>query len=184
MKACLALGLLTPWLLSTAAAADCAATAAARRAVDDYYRAIALPDRTLQSELDGLFKDPNGALCLLVKDLRPISATRLSPAQQSQRSARPIWAIRALRYLTGCQEFRGNMKPTGAMRKGDTRWEFLLREGESAVPFFATWMSRDVVFVAPLSVQTEVIAAWRTWRQRNANSYEYRACTGTDRWYM
>src|SRR5207253_2952264 len=39
--------------------------------------------------------------------------------------------------------------------------QFLEREGRQCIPFFATWMSRDAVYLAPYDTQRSSVDQWR-----------------------
>jgi hypothetical protein len=75
---------------------------------------------------------------------------------------RVIWALRALRYSSG-KNFRA---PTahvfGSDEEEQTR-EDLLKNEDETVTFFATWMSRDSIYIAPADAQRAIIEQWKRW---------------------
>jgi len=122
-----------------------------------------------------LLSDPVIAACHLVWSLHVVNETHVAGYQQDKhpKTMRVIWALRALRYLTHCQDFRAptaeNPRNWDEMRRG-----FLLRDDDihtpaktwkpsDGVPFFATWMSRDSVFIAPRDAQQKIIMQWVRW---------------------
>lgn len=94
-----------------------------------------------------------------------------------------VWRLRALRLLTGCVDFRAptNEKPTHPEEAGR---QFLEAGGRDRLPFFATWMSRDRVFLAPADTQRAIVEQWRTWYAVNGQGYAYRPCESVDDWYF
>jgi hypothetical protein len=112
---------------------------------------------------DKLLKSPAGSACWLVRELREIHLEELT--LQQARVSHPVWAIRMLRRITNCKEFLGT-------------------EDGKQVPFFSTWMSRDVVFTASAGAQKEVIDKWQEWYENQAATFEYLQCENTDDWYI
>jgi hypothetical protein len=104
------------------------------------------------------------AVRLLIATLQPIPEEKVLAVDKSAHRAalHVVWALRALRYLTG-KNFRA---PTAHVFGPDederTREELLKKEAET-VTFSATWMSRDSVYIAPADAQRTIIEAWRRW---------------------
>jgi hypothetical protein len=132
-----------------------------------------------------LLERPERAACHLVQDLRPTTIRHLSgydPSPDRQALA-AVWRIRALRFLTACQDFRA---PTTdrLSHPDEVGRQFLERRGRRQLPFFAVWMSRDSVYLAPPDTQAAVIARWRRWFADEGSTFAYRACESTDDWYF
>lgn len=108
------------------------------------------PENPLE-QIRGLHVVGSSVLPALVGELRVIR-----PGTPDANEMHIIWCIRALRSLTG-QEFQHVTAGTDPCELQ----EFLGRDGP--LPFFAEWMSRGRVYVAPRDVQAAVIADWRAW---------------------
>jgi hypothetical protein len=143
-----------------------------------------------------LASEPAAVACELVRCLHVVDETRVAGYEQGEHpeTMRVIWAIRLLRYLTGCQDFRG---ATGENPEkwDDDRRSFLLGDGpgtplgkpKTPVPirFFQTWMSRDSVFIAPPDAQQEIIAQWLRWYQESVSQgFQFHTCKSMDAWYF
>jgi hypothetical protein len=143
-----------------------------------------------------LLNDPVIAACHLVRSLHVVHETHVVGYEQDKhaKTMRVIWALRALRYLTHCQDFRA---PTAdnPTKWDEVRRDFLLRDDTGApvenwkrtdgVPFFATWMSRDSVFIAPRDAQEKIIMQWVRWyRDEGSRGFHFQACESVDWWYF
>jgi len=166
------------------AAVDCQRFNEARDLVDAYYRATKADRDALNSSLSDLLKEPSGAACWLIRDLRPVKYTRISPDQMNSAEARPIWALRGLRFITKCTDHKGALISKQSIDPRDARWDLLLQGGIQKVPFFKTWMSRDVVVVAPAEVQRQIIASWEQWYTKNAATFRFERCGDINAWYF
>jgi len=62
--------------------------------------------------------------------------------------------------------------------------QFLEREGRQRIPFFATWMSRDAVYLAPYDTQRSIVDQWRRWLAKEGSRFQYRAGQKIDDWYF
>jgi len=133
-------------------------------------------------ELDALLTRPVGSSCWLVRELHETHNLHLLMTQA--KLSHQIWAIRALRYITNCKDFYGEIPEAAAIDPTSDRWYFLLRKGRTQVPFFATWMSRDSVRIAPSSVQRKVIEQWQAWYESDASTFQFSACEKVDDWYF
>ncbi len=146
--------------------------------------------------LDVLARTPAVAACHLVRSLHVVHDTHIVGYKQHRhpKTMRVIWALRALRYLTGCQDFRAPTAENPA-KWDESRRDFLLRD-DAGVPienwnpadgvrFFRTWMSRDSVFIAPSDAQEKIIAQWVKWyRDTGSRGFHFQKCESVDRWYF
>jgi hypothetical protein len=132
-----------------------------------------------------LLADPIDAACNLVAGLHSVDV-RFIPGfkpPDDPDALRVVWRLRALRLLTGCLDFRAPTKENPT-HPDDAGRQFLEAQGPDRIPFFATWMSRDRVFLAPLDTQRAIVEQWRSWYAANGPSYAYRACGSVDDWYF
>jgi hypothetical protein len=166
------------------ASVDCERFEVARGLVMGYYVATQTDRGALNASLIELLNEPLGAACWLLRDLRIVKDSRLSPDQMNAPEARPIWALRGLRFITRCLDHKGALINKRLIDPGDARWDLLLRTGIQQIPFFRTWMSRDVVVIAPAEVQRQVIDLWERWYARNAATYRFERCEDIDDWYF
>jgi hypothetical protein len=153
-------------------------------------------DTRAEAQRDLLARRPDVAACHLVHSLHVVRDTHVAGYEQDRHpdTMQVIWALRALRYLTGCKDFRA---PTAEDVTGweETRRGFLLRDergvssdtalAKPGVKFFQTWMSRDSVFIAPPDAQRAIITQWVQWyREAGSHGFEYRRCEPVDAWYF
>jgi hypothetical protein len=131
--------------------------------------------------MEEMLKEPVGSSCWLIREIKEIRREHLT--LQQARASRTIWAIRALRYMTRCTDFREVLMEKRLLDPTTPRWQFLLRGGVLNVPFFATWPSRDSVMLAPLQVQREVVAEWQEWYASQAATFHFGECEDVDDWY-
>jgi hypothetical protein len=150
----------------------------------------------LTDRLSVLAGDPVVAACQLIASLHVVRDTHVAGHDQERHrnTMRVLWAIRALRYLTGGQDFRAPTRENPATWSA-LRREFLLRNDSGAparswkpadgVPFLQVWMSRDSVFIAPPDAQEKIIARWRLWYQESgSHGVGFRTCESMDQWYF
>jgi hypothetical protein len=169
---------------ASVASLDCEQLKQARELVDSYYRATRADRGALNASLAELMKEPSGAACWLVRDLKPVKRTKFTSAQMNSPEAKPIWALRGLRFITKCTDPKGALVNKQQIDPRDARWDLLLKGGIQQVPFFKTWMSRDVVVVAPAEVQKQIIGSWEQWYQKDASTFRFERCTDIDAWYF
>lgn len=167
--------------LAFAAKPNCEGYAEAKRTVDAFYWHARNSSSSLQEAMFEMQKEPRGSACWLVRDLEKVNRQRLSATQASV--SKPLWALRGLRFLTNCTEFRGALKSRQVVDPQDIRWQLLFSNGVEHVPFFRTWMTRDVVVIAPIDVQEQVIAAWQDWYSHKSPEFIYKPCERVDAWY-
>jgi hypothetical protein len=167
----------------------CPACSAAT-AADEQPRTIAelvasLGPDTRPADLKQLRGSGLEAVRLLIATLQPIPEDKvLQRDQKAHREAmHVIWAIRALRYLTG-KNFRA---PTAHVfgRGEDERVRVdLLKKDADTVAFFATWMSRDSVYIAPADAQKRIIEAWQRWFSEQDQNWRPIPEPSIDDWYF
>jgi hypothetical protein len=161
---------------------DCSQFKAFKGTMDRYYKLVAPWTYDIQPAMEEISKNPLAASCFLVRDLKPVRQKKLTSVQAY--SVKPIWALRGLRYLTNCKDFSGRLIHQESIDPKDARGNFLLRNGAEKVPFFSTWMSRDISFIAPVEVQQQVILKWQDWYTSEASSFSYQQCGSIDEWYF
>lgn len=167
---------------TNAAQPNCDEFAEARAVIEIYYKSARTDVASVQSVLSEMLKKPQEASCWLIRDLKEVRRDRLSAAQAV--SSKEIWALRGLRFLTNCTDFRGALMYKQSIDPQDVRWQLLLQNGVEKIPFFRTWMTRDIVLVAPVEVQNQIIAAWQNWYSSVASTFSYQQCGSLDGWYF
>jgi hypothetical protein len=140
-----------------------------------------------------LARRPYEAVGLLIKELHPVTTTiHVVGYEQDKYPAEMhvVWCLRALRYLTDCQNFTGKTKHkfTGKTKREqeaehEREW-FLRGNSKTELPFFAVWISRDSVFFAPLDAQAEIIEKWKHWYATEGREFRYKECQNLDAWYF
>jgi hypothetical protein len=190
MKSCLAVIALLTSTLATAGQPDCKAFPHEKIAVDALFG-------TLQKVADGwqfplwanqppelkeLLKEPRGSTCWLIRNLKEVNRSHLKLPET--RKSRPVWAIRALRYVTGCTDFRARLPSDKMPNPDSTRGQFVLRDNASKVAFFGTSMSSDSVYLAPPEAQRQIIASWQKWYDTEASTFNFGECGEVDDWYF
>jgi hypothetical protein len=134
-------------------------------------------------DLDRLLEEPAEAAACLIKQLRVVRMPVLKPDDLTRLKDefRVIWSLRCLRYITHGKEF---LAPPGPSRLRGKRRDFLTKRNKEQVPFFAVWMSRDIVYVAPEAAQRAIIDEWKRWYKVEGRTYDYRKATSYDEWYF
>jgi hypothetical protein len=147
------------------------------------------PRDSIAREFNVFTTQPRQAACQLVGELQPVDARIIMPDHiaQFRDAMHVIWALRALRYITGCQDFRAPTQERFAAGRGrdmaGIRAEFLTRGDVHNVPFFAVWMSRDIIFIAAPDAQSAIVRQWRTWLSRD-QTFVFGPCLDFDKWYF
>ena len=90
-----------------------------------------------------------------------------------------VWCIRALRSLTGL-DFRGVTRE----KLNEDERQFLRVGKDGSVKFFGTWMSRDLVWVAPEDAQKQIIVRWKNWFKKEGARHSYINDEHMDNWYF
>jgi hypothetical protein len=131
--------------------------------------------------------NPHLACKYLINELRVIPETHIKGYSQEQypESMHVIWCLRALRSLTGksffCKtKYKFNPKEERNRiywlykdKKTNCSVDWLNESFKYDIPFFAVWMSRDSIFIAPPDVQKSIINQWREWYKRDGVNYDY-----------
>ena len=130
---------------------------------------------------------PTVAACYLINDLRIVQETWIRGGDQNMHpeTMHVIWCLRALRYITGGINFKGNTKyhfNDSSERESNRRQ--LLRRDYNEVPFFAVWMSRDSLAIAPTDAQRAIIKKWIEWYAKNSSTFNYNSAGTVDDWYF
>jgi len=130
----------------------------------DVVRTLGIDDSSeVYEKLTFLETDPDSAAKYLVAELKPIrSVVRIPPeqAQEYKSEVHVIWCIRALRYLFGIEftaRTRHKFKPDEKERLSEIRF------GGGEFAFFGVRMSHDVIYIAPVDTQVEIIREWNDW---------------------
>jgi len=123
-----------------------------------------LGPNTEADDLKQLRASGRESVSLLIATLQPISENKVLPENRNKHrtALHVIWAIRALRYLTG-RDFRAPTAHVFGHSEDERTREQFLKKADHTVAFFATWMSRDSVYVAPVDAQRKIIEGWRKW---------------------
>ena len=119
--------------------------------------------QTKSEDLAILTNNPAASVKLLIAELSLIPEKKILNAKQSdhEKAMHVIWCVRALRYLTGL-DFHGTTGHRFSATEDEmARRDLLNRSKDGQVAFFAVWMSRDSIYVAPKDTQKEIIAKWK-----------------------
>ena len=139
---------------------------------------------------DVFMAHPQAAACRLVNELKVVKVRVIKPDEVTRywTAMHVIWSLRALRYITSCQDFQAGTNEHfdfSGTSDLDTRvrTHFLTREGPGIIPFFSVWMSRDIVVVAAADAQSSIIRAWQTWLFHDRD-FDFKSCQDLDGWYF
>ena len=134
-----------------------------------------------------LAADGPSASCRLIAKLRPIAAEKIN-ADGPASELEVLWALRLLRLMTDGLDFRARViDPAGFAQSQPNIYPMLARgniNDPASLRFFATRMSRDIAYLAPMQVQSEIIGKWQAWYAENGASFAYRAAAKLDDWYF
>ena len=100
-------------------------------------------------------------ICALMSSLSPVKPGKYHVTRKDH----VIWYLRALKALTG-KEFRARSHES--VPPDAVRWL-----GSDKLRFFATWMSRDLTFVAPHDAQRRIISKWKAWAEAHASERQH-----------
>lgn len=179
-------------------------TLAAANEYEDALKKLSAPENDVDVfAICGVFlKNPSYSAGLLVSSLHPVNEAKLhsqenSPAdyERERPSMGVVWRLRALQYITGGLRFfaptayrfppkPADWPPENGPSSEELRESFLTAKGRDRVPFYVTWMSRDVTYVAPKDVQESVIAKWKEWYSKEGKDYPYGASKELSDWYF
>jgi hypothetical protein len=133
-----------------------------------------------------LWIDPAEAAACLIGNLRLVNVAVLRPEEKNDRRVefRTLWFLRALRYLTGGKNFCGTTAHFGELNADQSQFLTIRCGPAPEVSFFGTWMSRDIVFFAPIDAQEQIIRQWINWYRKEGISYPYTPAKSIDDWYF
>ena len=132
-----------------------------------------LNNDSLESSLQLFYSNPYRSTELLIATLEPTARGNF------HEHPRVVWAIRALRSLTGL-DFQATTKATLTR---DER-NFFDPDTAGQIPFFGVWMSRDRVWVAPQDAQIAIIKKWRVWFVKHGSNYKFVDDPVAAHWYF
>jgi hypothetical protein len=138
----------------------------------------------IRDDLRMLSEKPFEAVSCLIKELSIVQEEKilLQEYDQHKETLHVIWCIRALRYLTGI-DFRG--KTAYQFKESEkNREDFLNKNSKTELPFFAVWMSRGSIYIAPKDTQEEIINKWKEWYSINGKSFKYDPVDDINKWYF
>jgi hypothetical protein len=130
---------------------------------------------------------PVVAACYLINELRVVPEIWIRGGEQDNhpKTMHVIWALRALRYITGGLRFKGKTKyRLNESNEIESNRKQLLRPEQGEVPFFAVWMSRDSLAIAPRDAQIAVINKWIDWYAKKGADFKYTPAEHVDDWYF
>lgn len=134
-----------------------------------------------------LAADGPAVSCRLIAKLHPIAAERIN-ADGPASELEVLWALRLLRLMTDGLDFRARLTDLTGFAQSQPHIYPMLARGNLNDPanlrFFATRMSRDVAYLAPMQVQSEIIGKWRAWYAEHGASFAYHAAPNLDDWYF
>jgi hypothetical protein len=182
------------WMLTSVVLSCCVSNAVAALDEDPIVAAV----RQLGRESA---KGPSEVLRLLAKQPRPavealvaeLAVVRNPPKGPIPDHRRPdprtdaflhaIWCVRGLQYLTGGVRFQAPTRHRFSERE-EERAYWLKLDGESTVPFYATWMSQSLSYLAPEDAQRAIIEKWRAWYREHGASHRYRPAETIHDWFF
>ena len=135
-------------------------------------------------KLEILETNPDSAARFLIEELKPIRGVEAYAPEQyvkHKKDAHVIWCIRALRYLFGV-DFAGHTKHVFTPRESIRVQMTQVDSGKFS--FFGVRMSHDIVYIAPVDVQQEIIREWRDWYENNRQKIKLNRVWEFDDWYF
>jgi hypothetical protein len=138
----------------------------------------------IYERLEELEKNPTESVRLLISELSPIhNVVRIPPeeAHRFHKALHVVWCIRALRYLTG-QTFSGATSYRFVGRNNVR--QSVLQAEDGGVSFFGVRMAHDVIYLAPLDAQLEIIHKWKRWFGENARIIRFEGRRDFNEWYF
>ena len=136
-------------------------------------------------DFNNLSQNPILSAKYLIESLHVIKESEIRPDQENkhQESMRVIWCIRALRYITNGKDFKAETNYVFKKNEEDRKY-WLTLEDKNRLPFFSTWMSRDIEYIAPVDVQENIIESWKRWYRNEGAIYKYSPAQYVDDWYF
>lgn len=135
----------------------------------------------IKLEFAKLRQKPYESVGCLIGELRVLNETKIlyEDYEKYKDSIHVIWCLRALRYLTGL-DFRA---PTKYTLKDGARKYFLSLKEKTNLPFFATTMAHETIYIAPKDTQAEIIRKWREWYLKEGTTFNYKPIEDFDFWF-
>ena len=171
-----------------------------------YWPAVALTDNCTESDITTQVKNigywpygynysptflclnqqPQLAAKLLIKELRLIHEEKIKPGEvgQHKQTMHVIWSLRALYYLTGIHFTTPLNTESELAQMEKKRRYFLTIMQKNRIQFFSVWMSRDIIYIAPISDQEKIIARWIDWYKKDGQRFKYVPHRNIDAWYF
>ena len=131
--------------------------------------------------------DPATAACYLIDELQVLPETWIRGGYQKNhpKTMHVVWSLWALRHITGGLSFKGKTKHRfNDSNEIEANRRQFLRPENNEVPFFAVWMSRDSLAIAPLDAQNDIIVKWTKWYRETGARYSYVPSEDVDDWYF
>jgi hypothetical protein len=136
--------------------------------------------------LDSLCNYPTLSVKILIDELKPIKKViKITPEKYDKYKSQThiIWCIRALRHMTGL-DFTSKTNYRFRKNEGE-RQEQLSRGGEdNEIALFGVRMSHDVIFIAPIDAQIDIINQWKKWYKANKNNIILNILNDLNDWYF
>lgn len=171
-----------------ASAGQCASKpyqrATPQRSLRETVRRLGLPGNDNFAGVSQLAETPRDSVGLLVQQLHTVSNPASAVVGDNDISVNHVlWAIRALRYITGGMGF---CAPTshrfGKSGKEAYRGYWLHFANKKCVTFFAVWPSRGQFYIAPIDAQRKIINAWRQWYAKEGRGFNYKPLVNPQSW--
>lgn len=150
-------------------------------AIESEVSNLGLTDTNPLDQVERLHNSAHLAAPLLFQQLRVIEPyiIKAHELKNTDKDAmHVIWCIRALQSLTN-EKFTANT---------NVEEELPIQKHlgkKNPLPFFAEWMSREMIYVAPQDVQRQIIEKWEIFLDKNPNfkirTYEF---WSDDDWYF
>jgi hypothetical protein len=122
-------------------------------------------------------KQPKKATGLLIAELHVVPDKKVLPNDEEQKrdTEHVLWAIRALRFVTGGKDFCAKSSETFGKsdEEKDRRYWLRFRHGD-CLTFFELWPSHGVDYVAPADAQRAIIEQWKNRYRTAGTTYQFR----------
>lgn len=122
-------------------------------------------------------KDPKRATELLIAELRVVPDKKVLPSEEKQKrdTGHVLWAIRALRFVTGGKDFCATSSEPFGKSDGEKDRRYWLRFSHGdCLTFFAMWPSHGVDYIAPADAQGAIIEQWKNWYRVAGRTHKFR----------
>jgi len=130
------------------------------------------PDN-FKSSFEIMKSSPSASVHALIGELRVVEATLITGSfrDQDRKDMHVIWCIRMLRALTGLDFTARTLNIFGPDEQQRAFW--LTKKDNQGIPFFATVMSSDSVYIAPMDTQSDIIWEWSDWYKSYSSRHRY-----------